>query len=72
MLGSYGPQPEGWPHSRVFHTEESPSGLLARQGSYDVRSGFVDDDGVVYIGASFAHSYELFPNLISWYIHPLL
>jgi hypothetical protein len=53
MLGSYGPSADGKPYERPsFHTEESPSGLLARSGSYNVRSKFVDDDGQVYAGAS--------------------
>lgn len=53
MLGSYGPSSDGKPYERPnFHTEESPSGLLARQGSYNVRSKFIDDDGEVYAGAS--------------------
>lgn len=50
MLGSYGPNPDGKPHSRVFHTEESPSGLMARSGTYNVRSRFIDDDAESYVG----------------------
>jgi len=49
MLGSYGPSSDGKPYERPdFHTEDSPSGLLARQGTYNVRSKFVDDDGEIY------------------------
>ncbi|WOO77295.1 Rho GDP-dissociation inhibitor [Vanrija pseudolonga] len=47
MLGSYGPQPE--PYTKVFAGEESPSGMLARSGSYNVRSRVVDDDGAVWL-----------------------
>ncbi|KAJ3488737.1 hypothetical protein NLI96_g2611 [Meripilus lineatus] len=46
MLGSYGPQPN--PYTKDFDPEESPSGMLARSGSYSVRSRVVDDDGEVY------------------------
>ncbi|KAG6880452.1 hypothetical protein C0992_000054 [Termitomyces sp. T32_za158] len=48
MLGSYGPHPNGEAYAKNFDTEESPSGLLARSGSYNVRSRVVDDDGEVY------------------------
>lgn len=48
MLGSYGPKNE--PQSKNFEPEESPSGMLARSGSYNVRSRVVDDDGEVYAG----------------------
>ncbi|KAI6034256.1 immunoglobulin E-set, partial [Pisolithus microcarpus] len=48
MLGSYGPSPDGKPYAKNFDPEESPSGLLARSGSYNVRSRVVDDDGEVY------------------------
>jgi len=50
MLGSYGPHPNGEPYSKNFDPEESPSGLLARSGSYNVRSRVIDDDGEVYAG----------------------
>jgi len=46
MLGSYGPRTE--PYTKDFDQEESPSGMLARSGSYSVRSRVVDDDGEVY------------------------
>ncbi|KIO12823.1 hypothetical protein M404DRAFT_124984, partial [Pisolithus tinctorius Marx 270] len=48
MLGSYGPHPNGDPYIKDFDPEESPSGLLARSGTYNVRSRVVDDDGEVY------------------------
>ncbi|KDQ64715.1 hypothetical protein JAAARDRAFT_52663 [Jaapia argillacea MUCL 33604] len=48
MLGSYGPHPRGEAYTKNFEPEESPSGMLARSGSYSVRSRVVDDDGEVY------------------------
>ena len=48
MLGSYGPNPSGEPYKKDFDTEESPSGMLARSGTYSVRSRVVDDDGEIY------------------------
>ncbi|KAG6854999.1 hypothetical protein C0991_005928 [Blastosporella zonata] len=48
MLGSYGPHPQGEAYKKNFEPEESPSGLLVRTGSYNVRSRVVDDDGEVY------------------------
>ncbi|PIL37287.1 hypothetical protein GSI_00980 [Ganoderma sinense ZZ0214-1] len=48
MLGSYGPHPKGEPYSKDFDTEESPSGMMARTGTYNVRSRVFDDDGEVY------------------------
>lgn len=51
MLGSYGPNPTGEPYIKNFDPEESPSGIIARSGSYNVRSRVVDDDGEVYAGA---------------------
>ncbi|KAF8076245.1 immunoglobulin E-set [Lyophyllum atratum] len=48
MLGSYGPSPNGEPYTKNFEPEESPSGMLARSGSYSVRSRVIDDDGEVY------------------------
>jgi len=48
MLGSYGPSPSGEAYTKNFDPEESPSGLLARSGSYNVRSRVVDDDGEAY------------------------
>lgn len=50
MLGSYGPHPKGEPYIKNFDPEESPSGMLARSGTYNVRSRVVDDDGEVYAG----------------------
>ncbi|KAH7103049.1 E set domain-containing protein [Auriculariales sp. MPI-PUGE-AT-0066] len=46
MLGSYGPKPE--PYTKIFDPEESPSGVLARSGTYIVKSRVADDDGEVY------------------------
>ncbi|KAK1236693.1 rho GDP dissociation inhibitor [Marasmius sp. AFHP31] len=48
MLGSYGPSPDGQFYTKDFESEESPSGMLARSGTYDVKSRVVDDDGEVY------------------------
>jgi len=48
MLGSYGPSVNGTPYTKNFEAEESPSGMLARSGTYNVRSRVVDDDGEVY------------------------
>lgn len=50
MLGSYGPHPQGEAYVKNFDPEESPSGMLARSGSYNVRSRVIDDDGAVYAG----------------------
>jgi len=55
MIGSYGPQAE--PYSKAFPTEESPSGMIARSGSYLVRSRVIDDDGHIY--ADFEWSFKL-------------
>ncbi|KAG6817198.1 hypothetical protein H0H87_011556 [Tephrocybe sp. NHM501043] len=52
MLGSYGPNPEGEFYTKNFEPEESPSGMLVRTGSYNVRSRVIDDDGEVYAGMS--------------------
>jgi Rho GDP-dissociation inhibitor len=48
MLGSYGPSPTGEPYIKNFDPETSPSGMLARTGTYNVRSRVIDDDGEVY------------------------
>jgi len=48
MLGSYGAHPKGEAYTKNFDPEESPSGMLARSGTYNVRSRVVDDDGEVY------------------------
>lgn len=50
MLGSYGPSPKGEPYTKVFDPEESPSGMLARTGTYEVTSVVIDDDGEKYAG----------------------
>jgi len=48
MLGSYGPHPKGEAYIKNFDPDESPSGMLARSGTYNVRSRVIDDDGEVY------------------------
>lgn len=55
MLGSYGPN--NVPYSKTFLPEESPSGMLARSGSYNVRSRIVDDDHNIYL--DFEWSFKL-------------
>lgn len=50
MVGSYGPSPDGTPYSSLFPTEESPSGMVARSGTYMVKSRVTDDDKEVYAG----------------------
>ncbi|KAG8942989.1 hypothetical protein FRC04_003275 [Tulasnella sp. 424] len=57
MIGSYGPKPDGTPYESNFPTEESPSGMLARSGTYNVKSRIVDDDGTVY--ADFEWAFKL-------------
>lgn len=52
MLGSYGPHPKGEAYVKDFDPEESPSGVVARTGTYNVRSRVIDDDGEVYAGES--------------------
>lgn len=47
MLGSYGPNTEVY--EKRFPTEESPAGVLARSGQYQVRSRIIDDDSNVYL-----------------------
>ena len=48
MLGSYGPNTQAY--SKNFDPEESPSGMIARSGTYGVKSRVVDDDGEIYAG----------------------
>ncbi|KAJ7742461.1 immunoglobulin E-set [Mycena maculata] len=48
MLGSYGPHPKGEAYTKDFATDHSPSGMIARSGTYNVKSRVVDDDGEVY------------------------
>ncbi|EJF56604.1 E set domain-containing protein [Dichomitus squalens] len=59
MLGSYGPHPKGEPYVKNFDPEESPSGMLARSGTYQVRSRVVDDDGEVYAGEYWEWSFKI-------------
>ncbi len=61
MLGSYGPSPDGKPYTKNFDPEESPSGMIARSGTYHVRSWVIDDDSEVYAGKfSLFRSYFMF------------
>lgn len=53
MIGSFGPKPE--PQSATFITEESPSGLIARSGTYNVSSRIYDDDGKTHAGVFLRH-----------------
>lgn len=46
MIGSYGPAASVY--EKKFLPETAPSGLLAR-GHYNVRSRFIDDDGVCHL-----------------------
>jgi len=48
MLGSYGPHPKNEPYIKNFDPEESPSGMVARTGTYNVTSRVTDDDGEIY------------------------
>jgi hypothetical protein len=50
MLGSYAPHPEGEAYTKQFEPDESPSGMIARSGTYNVRSRVIDDDGEIYAG----------------------
>ncbi|GAA6022926.1 hypothetical protein JCM11491_006631 [Sporobolomyces phaffii] len=47
MIGSYGPSADNI--EKRFVTEEAPSGMIARSGSYNVRSRVIDDDKHVYV-----------------------
>ncbi|EJD53994.1 E set domain-containing protein [Auricularia subglabra TFB-10046 SS5] len=55
MLGSYAPQQAAY--TKNFDPEESPSGMLARSGTYNVRSRVIDDDGEIY--ADFEWAFKL-------------
>lgn len=57
MLGSYAPSPDGSPYTKKFQEEEAPSGMIARSGTYNVRSRVVDDDGEIYAGKCSRVSY---------------
>ncbi|GAA5999872.1 hypothetical protein JCM10207_005950 [Rhodosporidiobolus poonsookiae] len=52
MIGSYGPQAD--PVTKKFVTEEAPSGMLARSGSYTVRSRVIDDDKNIWVDFEWA------------------
>lgn len=58
MLGSYGPSQTGEPYKKDFEPDESPSGMIARSGTYNVRSRVIDDDNTVYIGAYYHEALE--------------
>lgn len=68
MLGSYGVNPNGQPYVKNFEPEESPSGMLARSGTYSVRSRVVDDDGEVFAGTPLvtAFSHKHLRYCIDW------
>ncbi|KAJ9118559.1 hypothetical protein QFC22_003779 [Naganishia vaughanmartiniae] len=51
MIGSYGPQKDA--HTKIFASEEAPSGMMAR-GTYNVRSRIVDDDGTIHMDFEWA------------------
>ncbi|BGP16646.1 rho GDP dissociation inhibitor [Rhodosporidiobolus nylandii] len=55
MCGSYGPAAD--PVVKRIVTEEAPSGMLARSGSYSVRSRVIDDDKNIYV--DFEWSFKL-------------
>ncbi|KAL5640869.1 hypothetical protein ACGC1H_001379 [Rhizoctonia solani] len=55
MIGSYGPKAQE--QSVTFATEESPSGMIARSGTYNVVSRITDDDG--HNHAHFEWSFKL-------------
>ena len=61
MLGSYGPSQDAY--AKNFESEESPSGVIARSGSYNVRSRVIDDDGEVYAGTCHPTPYFQRPDL---------
>jgi Rho GDP-dissociation inhibitor len=71
MLGSYGPHPKGEAYIKTFDTEESPSGMIARSGTYNVRSRVVDDDKNVYAGTLIQNDvkvllFMLYMNRLDW------
>ena len=68
MLGSYGVNPTGQPYVKNFEPEESPSGMLARSGTYSVRSIVRDDDGEVFAGTSVGYRLVLraFTPFVDW------
>jgi len=55
MIGSYAPQAS--PYNKKFLDEDAPSGMIARSGSYTVRSRVTDDDDHVH--ADFEWSFKL-------------
>ncbi|KAH7344541.1 E set domain-containing protein [Rhizoctonia solani] len=55
MIGSYGP--DAAERSVTFATEESPSGIIARSGTYNVVSRITDDDK--HLHAEFEWTFKL-------------
>ncbi|KAI8453315.1 immunoglobulin E-set [Phakopsora pachyrhizi] len=55
MIGSYGPCDDL--HVKRFVSEESPSGMLARSGTYLARSRVIDDDDTVWADFEFFKVY---------------
>lgn len=47
MVGSYGPSSDVI--SKKFHESEAPSGMIARSGTYNVKSRLTDDDKNVWV-----------------------
>ncbi|MFF3228329.1 hypothetical protein ACFYV7_36425 [Nocardia suismassiliense] len=59
-LGSFDAAPGTQPYVRKLDPDESPSGLQARSGFYEVRSRILDDGNGVY--ADFTWRYKLAKN----------
>lgn len=64
MLGSYAPSPDGSPYTKDFEEEESPSGMIARSGTYNVRSRVIDDDGHIYAGEYWIFVMQVFGTFL--------
>lgn len=64
MLGSYGPSPSGEPYTKNFDADHSPSGMIARTGTYSVKSAVIDDDGEIYAGTDVP--WNLFRSLLTY------
>lgn len=52
VVGSFGPSVGSEPYLSRLPTEESPSGVLVRAGTYLVRSRVIDDDQEIYAGTA--------------------
>ena len=70
MLGSYAPHPEGKEYTKQFEPDESPSGMIARSGTYNVRSRVIDDDGEIYAGKYWQSSTFLSSLDLQWSKEP--